>query len=479
MSGGPPGGVVVIAEDPTMATRAPSDVLRLVIAVLVLLVVTLLGVFFGDGIVAFTSDLLRGLDQIPSWLMSTIAVLAQVACVVLIVLAITVAARARSPRLFVATVVAALAAAGLAAALTSIIDAEGRQVADLTTVGLAGESNSGTAAGLAALTALIATVGPWTSRRWRRIGWAGIVCAAVTFFSVSPVGFNTVVAVLAGWTVGTAALVIAGAPSHRPTGASIAAGLASVGVPLARLEQVSLDARGSTPYFGETVDGQKLFVKALGDDERSADLLFRAYRRLQPRDLGDERAFSSLRRAVEHEAMVAMAASQFGVRTPRLVAFAPAAPQGYALAYEAIAGRSLDRIDPDELTDALLDGVWGQLALLRGHRTAHRDLRLANVFLADDGEPWIIDFGFSELAASATLLATDLAELIASSSTVVGPDRAVAAAVRAVGEADAATALGRLRLPFLSGATTTALKADPATLEAVRNTLLGLGAITR
>ena len=106
-------------------------------------------------------------------------------------------------------------------------------------------------------------------------------------------------------------------PSGRP-GQSIAAGLAAVGQPLAKLEQASLDARGSTPYFGTAPDGSKLFVKALGADERSADLLFRIYRRLQPRDLGDEKPDSSLRRAVEHEALVSLAARQLGVRTPRV-----------------------------------------------------------------------------------------------------------------------------------------------------------------
>ena len=33
--------------------------------------------------------------------------------------------------------------------------------------------------------------------------------------------------------------------------------------------------------------------------------MFRLYRRVQPRDLGDQQPFASLRRAVEHEALVA------------------------------------------------------------------------------------------------------------------------------------------------------------------------------
>ena len=69
------------------------------------------------------------------------------------------------------------------------------------------------------------------------------------------------------------------------------------------------------------------------------------------------------------------------------------------------------------------------------------------MFLADDGAAWIIDFGFSELAASDGLLATDLAELLASSATQVGAERAVAAGVAAVGPDAIVTALDRLQLP--------------------------------
>jgi undecaprenyl-diphosphatase len=290
---------------------------------------------------------------------------------------------------------------------------------------------------------------------------------ALVNFVTGPVSFGTSIALAAGWAAGAAVTVLLGAPSLRPTKAAVEAGLAAVGSPLSSLEAASVDARGSTPYFGKAADGTPLFVKALGSDERSADLLFRAYRRVQPRDLGDEKAFSSLRRAVEHEALVALAARDVGVRTPRLVAFATAEPGGFVLAYEAIAGRSLDRVEPTEMTDAMLDAVWEQLGLLRAHRIAHRDLRLANVFLADDGHAWIIDFGFSELAASPLLMATDVAELLASSATKVGVERGLAAARRAVSADELRAAADRLRLPLLSGATRTAMKASPGLLDSV------------
>ncbi|MEZ5206211.1 MAG: lipopolysaccharide kinase InaA family protein [Acidimicrobiales bacterium] len=221
-------------------------------------------------------------------------------------------------------------------------------------------------------------------------------------------------------------------------------GLTGVGVDLAELEPAAVDARGSTPYFGTTTDGHRLFVKVLGEDERSADLLFRMYRRVLPCDLGDERPFSSLRRAVEHEALVALAARDAGVRTPRLVAFAACEPASFVLAYEAIEGASWDRFTADELTPDKVTALWELVQILRRHRIAHRDLRLANLFLGADGEVWLIDFGFSELAASDTLLATDLAELLTSMASVVGPEASIAAGYAAVGD-DIVEALPRLR----------------------------------
>jgi undecaprenyl-diphosphatase len=246
-------------------------------------------------------------------------------------------------------------------------------------------------------------------------------------------------------------------------------GLAAVGLPLTRLEQAGVDARGSTPYFGVGADGSKLFVKALGIDERSADLLFRVYRALQPHNFGDERPFNSLRRTVEHEAFVALNASALGVRTPVLRALATAEPNAYVLAYDAIDGKSLDRLDPSDVSDDVLAAVWGLVGQLRGRRIAHRDLRLANIFLDDRGRAWLIDFGFSEVAASDLLLASDVAELLASSSVCVGPERAVAAAAQTVERETLAQALDRLHRWGLSGATRTALKAHPALLDDLRN----------
>jgi undecaprenyl-diphosphatase len=287
------------------------------------------------------------------------------------------------------------------------------------------------------------------------------------------VSFDTMLAVAVGWFSGAGFLVLLGAPSRKPTKRAVIDGLAAVGLPVRQLDKAGVDARGSTPYFGVATDGSRLFVKALGVDERSADMLFRLYRGLLPHNFGDEKPFSSLRRAVEHEAFVALKASALGVRTPALRAFATADPNGYVLAYDAIEGRSLDRLDPAEVTDDVLAAIWSLVGELRQYRIAHRDLRLANIFLDDTGQAWLIDFGFGEVAASDLLLATDVAELVASSSVYVGAERAVAHAVRTVDAATLERAADRLRPWSLSGATRTALKARDDLLDDLRKRMTG------
>ena len=223
-------------------------------------------------------------------------------------------------------------------------------------------------AGIAAIVGVLTAAAPWLGRRWRRAGWALIAGLMVTGFVDSPVSFDLILAPAVGWLSGAAVLVAAGAPTRRPALRAVVDGLCTVGLPVQRLEQASVDARGSTPYLGVGADGSKLFVKALGADERSADLLFRLYRQLQPRNFGDERPFDTLRRAVEHEAFVALVARSLGVRTPSVRAFATVEPNGYVLAYDAIDGRSLDRVEPSEVTDEVLAATWFLVGELRRHR---------------------------------------------------------------------------------------------------------------
>jgi undecaprenyl-diphosphatase len=463
-------GVVAVLDEPggPIATRSASDVLRLVVASVLLLVLFLVERLFGETLTQFTTDLLSGLSAVPSWLLDAVVALTRIGASLFLAGGLVLAVLRGRWRLIILAGVAIGLAVLLVVLLGPVDPAAGPKVVDLE--GLV-PSQFPTAAGLAAGASFATAAAPWLTRRWRRIAWALVIGMTVSRFLVSPVAFDSIRGLLLGWWTGAAVLVAFGAPTRRPSPAAIMRGLAIAGVEMTSLERAGVDARGSTPYFGTAADGRRLFVKALGVDERSADLLFRMYRAVLPHNLGDERPFESLRRTVEHEALLALMAYDLGVKTPPFVTLAHAEPNAFVLAYEAIDGKSLDGVDVAELDDELLRAVWKQVAELHRHRIAHRDLRLANVFRGGDGTIWLIDFGFSEAAASDLLLDTDRAELLASTATRVGPERAVAAASAVVGADGLAGADERLRPWALSGATRTALKADRALLPALRTEL--------
>src|SRR5206468_1848690 len=97
--------------------RSPADVLRLVVAVVVLVVVLVVDRLFGDTLVTFTADLLRGLDALPDWLTDLAVIGTRVLAVVVLgggLIWLIVGARWR-------TLVTVVAAAALAALVVVVL----------------------------------------------------------------------------------------------------------------------------------------------------------------------------------------------------------------------------------------------------------------------------------------------------------------------------------------------------------------------
>jgi undecaprenyl-diphosphatase len=138
------------------------------------------------------------------------------------------------------------------------------------------------------------------------------------------------------------------------------------------------------------------------------------------------------------------------------------------LAHKGLRASGLDTVDAARLSDAVLCDLWAQVGLLHRARLAHRDLRLANVMIDEHDRSWVVDFGFAEPSASDRALQRDTAELLASQSTRVAPERAVAAAIAAVGTGEVAEALAYLSPAGLASATRKSLEALPGRLDDLR-----------
>ena len=310
------------------------------------------------------------------------------------------------------------------------------------------------AAALAGAAAAIVAGSPWLGRRWRPAAWlafAVVAAAGIVAGVILPAAL--VLAVLVGATVGHASRIVLRVPDGRVTTAGIAAALTAWGLPVDRVDPASVPAKGSRPFVATTTDGTRLFVKVLGREERDADLLYRLYRFLRLRHVGDMRPAASLKQSVEHQALIGLLAERAGVTTPSVRAAVEADDGSMLLVLEYIDGDALDAVDAQRLTDEVLGGVWQQAARLHAARIAHRSLRAANIMVDHTGAPHLVDFSFAELTSDPRPIELDRAELLASLAVLVGPERAVASAMNSVGPEAVASAVPLLQPLALSAGT--------------------------
>ena len=450
--------------------RHARDVVRLIATALALLGLVLLAVVFDDPLVGSDAGVVTGAD--PSTGAGRLLVaLVQLMGAVAAVAVVAVVLRHRRFRLL-ATLVVGAVLAGLAFAVLDRVLSDGtpaRLAANLRRdLWPAGAAVPGPAV-FAAAAAVATAIGPWTAPSWRRATWLLLVVAATARVAAgAALPFELLLALATGAVVGSGLLVALGAPDRRIGPDGVATALAGAGMPGMSVAVAPVQGKGSRSFVADGADGRRLFVKVLGREERHADLLYRVYRFLQLRGVDDVRRPSTLRQAVEHQALVAVMAERAGVRVPRVERVAEAGDGSAMVVMDLVDGRSLDHVPPEDLTDDVLHRIWAEVDSLHRAGIAHRSLRSANVMVDGDGAAWIVDFSFSEVAATPRQVGLDVAELLASLSALVGPERAVAAAAAVVGPGGVAPAVPLLQPLALSAASRRAVRAQDGLLGRTR-----------
>ena len=262
---------------PSSRYRHPGDVIRLMASGLVL-IGALAAVAVAPG------QLVRSGAPTVTWLGSGSAGrlligLVQVTFVIAAAAVVFAVLRYRRSRLLAQLAAGALiAGAALSAILYLAADKDPHSVALTTGQGswLAGAWFPSPAL-LATAAAIAVALAPWLSRPWCRTTWlvlSTMVGARLVTGTVLPV--ELLLALAVGVTVGASVLVAFGVPDKRMGPDGVAEALRSAGLPTTVVEPANVRTKGSRPFVAVTNDGRWLFIKALGSDQRDADLLYRA-----------------------------------------------------------------------------------------------------------------------------------------------------------------------------------------------------------
>jgi undecaprenyl-diphosphatase len=480
-------------DEAAVWVRHPADLARLLAAAGAF--VAVMALTYGDPQAArgISLDLVQIVDLLPSPVRVAAGGVAQLAAVGAPVALLALVLLRRWLRLALVLVATGVVAAAAATALQGWVDdsAPSQVVARLGheswLTGAAFPSPAYLAAMAAMTTVLVPNLGP----SWRRAAWWILAGAALLrVITAVAVPLHVGGTLLLGIIVGSATLLVTGAPARRSRLADVLEAAARGGHPLA-----DLDPRPTDGLHGlqraRLADGTPVVVRIVDRDERDADLLYRVVTTAQRRGLGGGHPGWKPERRVQQEALATMLAGRAGVGVPEVVGVGALGDGIAVLVTDLRDDRSLAEVgadaDADDTPDDLLAQVWDQVREMHDARIAHRQLRTDRIRLAgtatatptatattsDDGVE-ITDFSQAVLGADDTLLAADVAELLVSLALLVGPQRAVASA-RALGADRLTAALPLLQPLALSAATRRDLHADrsagKALLEELRTTL--------
>jgi len=323
----------------------------------------------------------------------------------------------------------------------------------------------------AAVAAALATAAmPYIPRYARRTNWLLVAIVALARIYVGAhFPLDVIGGVALGWSVGALVNLAVGTTCKALDPKLVRAALALANFPVGELTQIVDDGTDTTPFLATAADGRQVFVKALDREHRNADALATIGRYVAFRHFEAESPLATTRQRVEHEALSAAFAAQAGVGVARPLAIAAAASGPSVVVFERIEGRTLCERDDCKLDDATLAALWQELTKLRAARIAHGHLSLDNIMVDNNGAPWIVGFSHAVVGASDRDLTRDVAQLLVATSLVVGPDKAIAAAVNGVGKDAIIEALPMLQPLALASSTRHAARRHKGYVDELRN----------
>ncbi len=292
---------------------------------------------------------------------------------------------------------------------------------------------------IAMLAAVLTVSGPWLPARWRHYWWTLLLAFVPIHLVVSAVvPARSLLGLAVGWFVGALVVLVVGTPALEvPLDGAVRA-MAKRGFLVSRLTVVRPAGSGPLVLSAASEKGTAM-VEMYGPHQRSGGALRQVWSRLRLRGSETAPLQASMRRAVEHRALMAIAVGELGVANTTTIAVG-ALDRGWTLyAHKPIRGEPIKEC----ATGTPVVRVWESLRTLHDHQISHGNLRDADITV-DDGTVLFGGFGSAEYGASDNQLQSDIAALLVTTSALYGAESAVGAAIDALGRGTVLTASRRL-----------------------------------
>ena len=292
---------------------------------------------------------------------------------------------------------------------------------------------------IAMLAAVLTVSGPWVAVRWRRWWWALLLAFVPIHLVVSAVvPARSLLGLAVGWFVGALTVLVVGTPALEVPLVGAVRALRRRGLDVSALTVVRPAGAGPLVLSATTPDTTKpcAYLELYGPNQRSGGALQQIWQWVRLRNDETGPFQTSLRRAVEHRALMAIAVGEQDLSNVTTLAVG-VLDRGWTMyARTAARGEPLNREHADDV-------AWKALRQLHDHQISHGDLR-AEVVTVEEGRARFGMFGLAEYGASDVQLESDVAQLLVTAAALTDAPRAVTVAIGSFGPEKVLTASRRL-----------------------------------
>lgn len=284
---------------------------------------------------------------------------------------------------------------------------------------------------IAMLAAVLTVSGPWLPGRWRRWWWTLLLAFFPIHLLISAIiPARSLLGLAVGWFVGALVVLVVGTPALEVPLDSAVRAMARRGYLISALTVVRPAGAGPLVISAQCEgQGSTAVMELYGPHQRGGGVLLQLWRKIRFRDRETPPLHASMRRLVEHRALMGVAIGQLKRANTDNVSVA-ALNRGWTLyAHSPARGTPLT-----DCADNLPVGrVWEALRDLHDGQISHGDLRADQITVADDT---VLFGGFdhAEFGATDAQLRSDIAQLLVTTTDLYDAPSAVRAAIAAFGK---------------------------------------------